>query len=248
MPFTFSHPAIVLPLKYAWSKRFSLTALVIGSIVPDFEYFARFQNASYHSHKWPGVLWFDIPVGLLLCFIFHDVVKKPLIMNLPLSLHQRTMKYCSFNWKKYFLSHWLIVLYSLVLGIISHLFWDKVTHETYRVFNHVPVLKDSLDPDFHPNLVYRIIQMSYSLAGLAFIAFSIWKLPRDTSFDYYRKNRLYWTLFGFLAASIMGMTILSTGLEFVDWIIATISSLLIALTISSFLLLKDKWILVKGWK
>ena len=41
MPFTFSHPAAVLPLRLLPRHWFSLTGLVIGSMVPDFEYFLR---------------------------------------------------------------------------------------------------------------------------------------------------------------------------------------------------------------
>ncbi|WP_240482010.1 DUF4184 family protein [Flavobacterium psychrophilum] len=39
MPFTFSHPAIILPLRYLPRQWFSLTGLIIGSLTPDFEYF-----------------------------------------------------------------------------------------------------------------------------------------------------------------------------------------------------------------
>ncbi|WP_434297574.1 DUF4184 family protein [Clostridium sporogenes] len=39
MPFTFSHPAIVLHLEKKWNKYFSFTALILGSMSPDFEYF-----------------------------------------------------------------------------------------------------------------------------------------------------------------------------------------------------------------
>ncbi|WP_220463965.1 DUF4184 family protein [Adhaeribacter radiodurans] len=43
MPFTFSHPAIVLPLTLLLRKWYSLTGLVIGSLTPDFEYFYQFS-------------------------------------------------------------------------------------------------------------------------------------------------------------------------------------------------------------
>jgi hypothetical protein len=41
MPFTFAHPAIVLPLKHLPKRWYSLTGLIIGSMTPDFEYFIR---------------------------------------------------------------------------------------------------------------------------------------------------------------------------------------------------------------
>jgi len=44
MPFTFSHPAIVLPLATLRRQWISATGLIIGSITPDFEYFIRMKN------------------------------------------------------------------------------------------------------------------------------------------------------------------------------------------------------------
>lgn len=248
MPFTFSHPAIILPLSFFWKKRFSATALIAGSVAPDFEYFMRFHNASNHSHTWPGIFWFDFPAGLVLCLVFHEIVKTPLIMNLPEFLHRRFAGFLTFNWKKYFTRHWFIVCYSLLTGIISHLVWDRITHQSYRFFDAVPVLKDSLDPDFHPNKVYRLIQMTYSLAGLGIIAWAVLNMPKDQSITYTNNIRPYWTIFSFFAASVLGVVILATGFEFMDWITAVLSCLLIALTASSFVMLKDKWVLVKGWR
>ena len=83
MPFTFSHPAIVLPLTYFPKKWFSLTGLVIGSLTPDFEYFLRMRIKSNYSHTIDGLFWFDLPLGLLLAFIFHDIVRNSLFDNLP---------------------------------------------------------------------------------------------------------------------------------------------------------------------
>ena len=54
MPFTFSHPAIVLPLKYLPKKWFSFTGLIIGSMTPDFEYFLRMKVKSDYSHTLNG--------------------------------------------------------------------------------------------------------------------------------------------------------------------------------------------------
>ena len=68
MPFTLAHPAIVLPLA-AKKLRMSATGLVIGSMVPDFEYFIRMRTESKYSHTLAGLFWFDLPLGLLLCFV-----------------------------------------------------------------------------------------------------------------------------------------------------------------------------------
>ena len=75
MPFTFSHPAIVLPLLNRNKSRilFSSTGLVIGSIIPDFESFIRFDQHKQYSHTWLGIFWFDLPLAILFSFIFSSI-------------------------------------------------------------------------------------------------------------------------------------------------------------------------------
>ena len=81
MPFTFSHPAIILPLNYLSKKWFSITGLVIGSLSPDFEYFIRMKIESNYSHTFWGIFYFDLPLGIMLTFIFHNIVKNELFEN-----------------------------------------------------------------------------------------------------------------------------------------------------------------------
>ena len=81
MPFTFSHPAVVLPLIRAGLK-LSATGLIIGSIIPDFEYFIRMRDWSRYSHTLVGLAWFDLPLAILVCFIYHLIVKNYLFDNL----------------------------------------------------------------------------------------------------------------------------------------------------------------------
>lgn len=50
MPFTFAHPAAVLPLGVKKTKYIDFTALVIGSMAPDFEYFIHFKPYQEYGH------------------------------------------------------------------------------------------------------------------------------------------------------------------------------------------------------
>jgi hypothetical protein len=56
MPFTFAHPAIILPL-YKKPHLFSMTALIIGSMVPDFEYFLKVAVKSALNHSLAGIFY-----------------------------------------------------------------------------------------------------------------------------------------------------------------------------------------------
>ncbi|MGN7470479.1 DUF4184 family protein [Brevibacillus sp. SAFN-007a] len=77
MPFTFSHPAIVLPLRrQGWV---SFPALVWGSMAPDLEYFLRMQPYSVYSHTLPGLFCVDLPLVIALYVVYRYVVAKGLL-------------------------------------------------------------------------------------------------------------------------------------------------------------------------
>ena len=102
MPFTFSHPAIVLPFCKAKKIQLSLTGLIIGSIMPDMEFLLKLKETAIFGHTWLGLFLFDIPVGIVLSFIFHALMRNTLIMNMPKPIRQRFLVFVSFNWIKYF--------------------------------------------------------------------------------------------------------------------------------------------------
>jgi hypothetical protein len=85
VPFTLSHPAAILPLTRSFSalRPLVLSALIVGSITPDIQYFTSYPNLSRFSHTLPGVFIFCVPVGLLLLWTFHRVVKLPLVSLMP---------------------------------------------------------------------------------------------------------------------------------------------------------------------
>src|SRR5574338_195989 len=97
MPFTFSHPAAVLPLGYFPKRFISMTGLVIGSTAPDFEYFIRMKNRSYYSHTWLGLLWFDLPLVIILAFIYHGIVRNMFLDDLPVIFTKRVAVFTNFT-------------------------------------------------------------------------------------------------------------------------------------------------------
>ncbi|HAT6805041.1 TPA: DUF4184 family protein [Citrobacter freundii] len=51
MPFTFTHPAVVIPIYHYVNRSLSLSALIIGSMAPDFVYFFLFSVTGALSHS-----------------------------------------------------------------------------------------------------------------------------------------------------------------------------------------------------
>ena len=136
MPLTTAHPAIILPLCRLSKHRVSITALIIGSMSPDMEYFYHIIPKRTYSHLFAHAWWFDLMITLSLCIIFHLIIRNPLINNLPPFLNQRFIYLKNFNWIKHLKQHFFVIIISALIGIYSHLIWDEFTHRgSYLVDN-----------------------------------------------------------------------------------------------------------------
>lgn len=236
MPFTFSHPAIVLPLTRA-KLGLSETGLIIGSIIPDFEYFIRFRNQSRYSHTITGLFWFDVPLAILFCFIFHLIIRNSLFDNLPAFLRARVIKFRHFSWAEYFIKNWIAVCLSILFGAITHLVWDGFTHETKFFVQRQTDLSHFMRVG-NINLVgYKFLQFISSLLGGIAVLISILALKKNPV----RKrpvNYAYWTLvFAISLAISTTRFLIAYGIQDYRIIVVTIiSSLIIALILTPLLL------------
>jgi len=240
MPFTFSHPAIVLPLTFLPRQWYSLTGLVIGSLTPDFEYFLRMRIKSNYSHTIDGLFWFDIPLGLLLAFIFHNIVRDKLFDNLTQVLKSRFSAFRQFDWNGHFKRNWLVVTISILIGAASHIFWDSFTHDHGYFVKTIPALQNSLDFWGRQIPILKILQHSSTLLGVLLIAFAIYKLPKNKT-ENEKINLNYWAIFAGITLTIIAFRLLS-GLDFKQYgnvIVTAISAGLISLSITP-LLIKTK--------
>ena len=188
MPLTFCHPAIVLPLKKLKPNWFSMTGLIIGSMSPDLEYFSRMEILATHSHLFWGVLYFDLPIALIYCFVFHLFVRNILINHLPDFFKERFAQFLNFDWINYFNKHWLIVIVSIIIGAYSHLFLDAFTHEWGYFAKLIPALQEVWFTKPIEVKGYKFLQHFSTFLGAIFIAFWIYKMPKEpilkTKFDY----------------------------------------------------------------
>ncbi len=240
MPFTFSHPAIVLPLTSLSKKWFSLTGLVIGSLTPDFEYFLRMRIKSNYSHTLDGLFWFDLPLGLLLAFIFHNSVRNSLFDNLPLFLKSRFVAFKRFNWNDYFKKNWFVVVISILIGASSHILWDSFTHEHGYFVQAIPALTSTVDIWGNQIPILKILQHSSTIIGGLFIVFAIYKLPTNKT-ENTTLNLNYWAILIGLALFIVVTRILC-GLDIRQYgnvFVTGISAFMISLVLTPFFTIKS---------
>lgn len=233
MPFTFSHPAIVLPLR----KYLSLTGLVIGSMSPDFEYFIRMNLQSEYSHSLLGVFYFCLPISLCIAFLFHCNIRNVLIENLPLPLQIRLSDNKNFDWISYFKKRWFIVNFSICLGAFSHIFWDSFTHSSGFFVEKILFLQDYFIILGKKIYIFKFLQHASSFIGAIIIFYFIKKLPKATTFCH-KISQKYWLTTFFITIFILFLRFFNVKWSIGIFIVSAISAFFIAILISSILLNK----------
>ena len=203
MPFTFSHPAIILPLS-KYQKYFSLSALIVGSISPDVEYFIRMNVKAEYGHSIPGVFYFDLPLSVLILFIFHNLIKNQLIDNLPAFFRKRFISFTAFQWSNYFITYWPRVCLSIIIGAFSHIFWDNFTHRSGYFVKKLSLLNKDIHILMTELPVYNFLQHLSTIVGGGIILWFVYKMPfsfaekRESPKVYY-----YWGLISLFTILIM---------------------------------------------
>lgn len=240
MPFTFSHPAIILPLKYLPKNWFSLTGLVVGSVTPDFEYFIRMKVQSNYSHTLYGIFWFDLPLAILLSFLFHNTVRNALFFNSPDVIKSRILIFTSFNWNNYFKENWIVVVISMLIGIASHLLWDGFSHNQGYFVEHISTLKNSINLLGNEIPIWKITQHLSTLIGAIVIVTSFFKFS-ENKIQYSVINKKYWIIISITTFLILILRFLADlkHATLGNSIVSLISAFLIAL-ITTPILIKPK--------
>jgi hypothetical protein len=237
MPFTFSHPAIVLPLTSISNKWISATGLIIGSMVPDFEYFLRMKVKSDYSHTLAGTFWFDLPVALVTAFVFHNIVRNCLINNLPGSLKSRAANFHKFGWNRHFKEYWFIVILSILIGVASHIFWDNFTHVDGYFVKTFPALNNTVEIFGFKSPVFKLLQHGSTLLGALLIVYTVFKLPKsNVTGD--GTNKLYWRIVIIMVIFTILIRFLITeeDMNYGNILVTTIAAIFLAMALTPLLL------------
>jgi len=242
MPFTFSHPAIILPFENSKRKWFSLTGLIVGSIVPDMEFLLRLKETNMFGHSWLGVIAFDIPAAVLLSFIFHQLVRDPLVMYSPKFFRQRFSALLSFNWPRHFKQHAVRFFVSVLIGIASHFFLDAFTHYDGAIAKRSSFFFNEIVIWEQPYPMYLVLQVATSLAGGLYILWFIFKMKRSDEPLIVKNIFAYWLCLALLSIAIFVVRIIvdTTHQSFNDIFIAAVGSCLYALPGVSIIFFKQK--------
>jgi hypothetical protein len=189
MPFTLSHPAAVLPFLRPLARWGVLSALVVGSIAPDFHYYVGIRGGRPYTHSLVSVFWFSIPVGWIAYLGFQHLLRRPAVFLMPEPLRARL------DPRPHIAAFGPVTL-SLALGALTHVVWDQLTHRPLMVARAFPFLREEVGTLWgHSIWSYRVLQTGSTLLGGAVLAAAVllWFLltaPRPLPSDPPRLRRL----------------------------------------------------------
>ena len=170
MPFTVAHAAAVLPL-HKWVKsRLPLSALMVGSMSPDFTYFVPYAPARVATHDLAGLFSFCWPAGLAVWLIYVRLLERPTIALLPDAWRTRLEPTGPIT-----PALLLRASIAIVLGAATHVIWDAFTHRSTPVTDVLPALRETwLEFGTLRVPLYKLLQHLSSLVGMT--ALAIWAM------------------------------------------------------------------------
>ena len=169
MPFTISHAAVATPFSRILARWRLLSAVLIGTMVPDFGVFLPWRMHRFETHSASSLLTFCLPVGLCSYWIFQYLIKTPALEILPDGAYARWRPYSSpadiGN-----LAQWMWAAIGVLAGAVTHLVWDAFTHDNARGVRMIPWLEDPLvEIGNHHMVGVHVMQDLSSVIGLAVV-------------------------------------------------------------------------------
>ncbi|MGR3811922.1 DUF4184 family protein [Jiulongibacter sp. NS-SX5] len=206
MPFTLAHPVAVLPFMKE-RYRLSATALIAGSVMPDFEFFLQLREVENIGHHWFGILLLDLPATIIFTIIFHVLIKPAFYPHLPLNLKERFVDFVEVDWFKSLREHPMTIMFSALIGIFTHLIIDGFTHHDGFALSLFPVLDGSFTIGEKTLPFYFLLQLLLSLLGSVYVIYFIRKLPRFKIVETDVNRAMFWITFSVIFVSVLAIRV-----------------------------------------
>ena|SRR5215471_1877330 len=161
MPFTPAHAAAAWPVRKIL-VRLPLSALIIGTLSPDFEYFLRLVPVTRWAHTPAGIVFFCVPVSIVVWLVFRRLIRPAVLDVLPPGLAKALGSP---------LTSWSWAIVAVLVGALTHVAWDGFTHQHDWAVNAWPVLQTQVAPQQLPGVRwYKLLQNLSSAGGLIVLA------------------------------------------------------------------------------
>lgn len=156
------------------------SALIVGSMAPDFHYFFHPGPHGHFSHSIRGAFIVCLPSALAVLWVYQTVMKVPLIQLAPERHQQKLVALATpFRWGP--ASRFALIVLSLLVGIATHILWDSLTHERGVIVRNFPDLREPPFDQFGSERpLYNILQHTSTVIGITILAVWYWGWYRRT--------------------------------------------------------------------
>jgi len=141
-----------------------MTALMIGSMAPDFGYFFSHEASRAFTHSFAGLITFSLPAGFAAWIFYVAVLEKATITLLSDRWHTRFAHTDAIT-----LSLLARAAIAVVLGAATHLLWDALTHRATFVTDAIPAMLGPV-PGLPWMPIYHLLHGLSSVVGLVILA------------------------------------------------------------------------------
>ena len=166
MPFTPTHMLAALPIARRWTSPGIFSALMIGSMVPDWPLYIPIGPEYELTHSFSGVFIACLPLGLGVTLLFLAVVRRALFELAPSGLQRRLVPFVG---EPPAVTARAVVGLALAVcvGAMTHIVWDAFTHRDAWGVALVPGLQQTWFNVMGEQIAgYMVLQHGCSLIGL----------------------------------------------------------------------------------
>ena len=209
MPLTISHPAASVPLT---RLGLVLSALVIGSMTPDFPYFIPIFPYSGFSHSIIGLFVYCVPLGLISLAVFHFLIKRPVLSLLPIN-HQQRLYGAVHDFSFWPVRRFLLIILSILFGAFTHILWDSFTHPHGWMVEQFIILKSPIFSIGSQSVqIYKLLQHGSTLFGGVLLLYWYVKWYKSAKLFLVQENLELTAFTKSIILTIMGFVALATAI------------------------------------
>ncbi|OUY05604.1 DUF4184 family protein [Acinetobacter populi] len=165
MAFTISHMVVAPVLYRVFFRKIPLASIALGAMTPDLPRLFGFR--ADFAHTMTGVFSIDLLIGLVGCLLWFCFYR-------PVCYHLFNKQLPSLNSKSYFdLIFYCII--GVLIGGLTHLVWDGLTHDDFRTFiGHTLLAQVITLPWLGIEMpIHRILQYLTSFIALPFLYYLV---------------------------------------------------------------------------
>jgi hypothetical protein len=208
MPWTFAHPAAVLPFLRLPPSTVNFTALVVGSITPDLGYYVGQFSVATLAHTFRGSFLVCLPSGFVLLAIVY-LLRKPIWFVLP-QPHRGALEAMAYAPSRVSVRWIFVSACSILAGAWTHIVWDSFTHADGWSVGEFPALRTVFFNVGGMDIaLYSFLQLLSTIVGLAAVvaAYLAWlRRRREVTQAFVVKRSDGWRWSVLVAAAVAALT------------------------------------------